>query len=57
MDLECEPMPDNVAITPELRNSSREPSPQWGTWSGWSKCDTDCGYGLRVRKRQCLKGR
>lgn len=27
---------------------------QWSSWSTWSACDVECGFGRKVRNRDCL---
>lgn len=55
IDRSCEPMPDNVAVT-EMDANPRNRKPQWSEWSDWNGCDSNCGYGLRLRTRQCWRG-
>ncbi|CAG9559815.1 unnamed protein product [Danaus chrysippus] len=51
VDRVCEPMPGHGVDDKNKEVESK--TPQWGEWSQWSDCNTECGYGLRSRTRRC----
>ncbi|XP_026496779.2 A disintegrin and metalloproteinase with thrombospondin motifs 1-like [Vanessa tameamea] len=50
VDQVCEPMPGHSI---ENKKNEEQKPPEWGEWGAWSKCNADCGYGLRTRIRRC----
>ncbi|CAH2265526.1 jg10075 [Pararge aegeria aegeria] len=51
VDRVCEPMPGHAV---DNKGNKEAPSkPEWGEWSDWSKCNADCGYGLRSQSKHC----
>jgi len=50
LDLTSLPFKRNSVVGP-----ARCAKVQWSSWSDWTNCQGNCGSGLKMRRRECLK--
>ncbi len=50
----CENLP-KCGVTSSIILPTKQKG-QWGRWGEWSECSSDCGKGVKSRKKECLGG-